>query len=391
MDFIKDFSVTKEENSQVKITGEIPFSELETKRTAAIKELGKGIKLDGFREGHVPEKILVEKIGEMNILSDMAERALAKVYPHILKEHKIEAIGYPQIEITKIAADNPLGFTATVSVVPEITLPDYKKIAAEVNKDKASTEVTDEDIEKQIKDVIRQKVAYERLQSKAAAGGEKHTHADGTVHDGPTHGEDTTSLPTPESEEKKAEVEEEYKEPTDDELPELTDEYVKGLGQPGQFETVDDFKTKIREHLTIQKKQDVEAAHRAKLTDEIIEKSDFVLPEVLIESEIGQMFAQMSEDLKRANLKMEDYLSHLKKTEEDMKKEWRPAAEKRARLQLVLNKIAKEEDVKPDEKQLNDQVKQLLEQYKEADEARVRIYVESVMTNEEVMKLLESQ
>jgi len=88
---------------------------------------------------------------------------------------------------------------------------------------------------------------------------------------------------------------------------------------------------------------------------------------------------------------MEDYLSHLKKTEEDMKKEWRPAAEKRARLQLVLNKIAKEEDVKPDEKQLNDQVKQLLEQYKEADEARVRIYVESVMTNEEVMKLLESQ
>ena len=102
------------------------------------------------------------------------------------------------------------------------------------------------------------------------------------------------------------------------------------------------------------------------------------------------MFAQMNEDLERSNLKMDDYLSHIKKTKDDLGKEWSPAALKRAKLQLVLNEIAKKEDIKPDETQLNDQVKQLLEQYKDADKHRVAVYVASVMMNEAVMKMLES-
>lgn len=392
MDFVKDFEVTDAGNSQMKISGEIPWEVLAKKREAAIKELGKDIKVDGFREGHVPENIIVEKVGEMKVLSEMAERALASVYPHVLEEHNIEAIGYPQIEVTKIAQDNPLGFTATVAVVPDINLPDYKALAAEVNKDKGTAEVTDEDVEKQIKDILRQKIAYERLQQKAQAGTtQQHTHEDGSVHDGPAHGEGTEDLPTPESEAEKQAETEEPAEPTDDELPELTDEYVKTLGQPGQFESVEDFKTKIREHLAIQKKQEVEGAHRSKITDQIVEASQFELPEVLIESELNQMFAQMNEDLARANLNMEDYLKHIKKTQEDLKTEWRPAAEKRARLQLVLNEIAKKEEVKPDQEQLDAQVSQLKEQYPDADEARIRVYVASVMTNEKVMKMLESQ
>lgn len=388
MDFVKQFTIEKQDGSQVQITGEIPFTELAKHRASAIAALGKDIEIDGFRKGHVPEKVLVEKLGEMRILSEMAERTLAKVYPEAVKEHNLEVIGYPQVSITKLAPDNPMGFTATVAVVPEITLPDYKKTAAEVNKDKASVEVTDADVEDQIKDIMRQKIAYERLQKKAAAGA-KHVHEDGTVHDGPAHGEGTTDLPTPESE--AAKEEEEEFDPEKIELPELTDEYVKELGQPGQFETVADFKAKLREHLEIEKKREVEAAHRAKLTDKIIEDSTFALPQVLIDSEINQMFAQMEEDLKRANLKMDDYLSHIKKTKENLIKEWTPAAEKRARLQLVLNEIAKREDVTPDKEQLDTQVKQLLEQYKDADEARVRVYVASVMMNEAVMKMLEEQ
>ncbi|MCA9366386.1 hypothetical protein KC722_02290, partial [Candidatus Kaiserbacteria bacterium] len=318
---MKQFTIEKQDGSQVQITGEIPFTELAKHRASAIAALGKDIEIDGFRKGHVPEKVLVEKLGEMRILSEMAERTLAKVYPEAVKEHNLEVIGYPQVSITKLAPDNPMGFTATVAVVPEITLPDYKKTAAEVNKDKASVEVTDADVEDQIKDIMRQKIAYERLQKKAAAGA-KHVHEDGTVHDGPAHGEGTTDLPTPESE--AAKEEEEEFDPEKIELPELTDEYVKELGQPGQFETVADFKAKLREHLEIEKKREVEAAHRAKLTDKIIEDSTFALPQVLIDSEINQMFAQMEEDLKRANLKMDDYLSHIKKTKENLIKEWTP-------------------------------------------------------------------
>lgn len=387
MDFIKDFKVTKEENSQVKIEGEIPFAELEKYRAKAIEKLGKNIEIDGFRKGHIPEKVIIERVGEMALLSEMAERALAGAYPEALKHHNIEAIGYPQINITKIAPDNPLGFTATVAVLPEIKLPDYKKIASAQNKEKDSTEVTDEEIEQQIKDILRQKLAYERIQEKAAKKEdatdlptpetvekdevETHTHADGTVHEGPAHDEEP--------------------EITDAELPELTDEYVKTLGQPGQFESVDDFKAKIKEHLVIEKEREVNAAHRAKITDMIVEETEMVLPQVLIDSEIEQMFAQMNEDLSRANLQMDDYLGHIKKTKEELAKEWTPAAEKRAKLQLVLNEIAKKDEIVADKAQVDAQVDQLLEQYKDADQARVRVYVESVMTNEAVMKMLEEQ
>lgn len=393
MDFIKTFTVTPEEGSQVTVAGEVPYEELQKHRAAALQALGKNIELDGFRKGHVPEDILVQKIGEGTLLGEMAERALAKIYPTILTEHSIDAVGYPQIQITKLAPENPLGFTATIAVMPSIELPDYKKIAADVNKEKGSTEVTDEDIEAQIKDILRQKLAYERLQKKAQP--QQHTHADGTVHEGPAHGDDTTDLPTPETVGDAAAEEEtgatEPSEITDDELPELTDEYVQGLGQPGQFESVDDFKTKLREHLAIEKEKEVNAAHRAKVTDKIIEASTFELPQVMIDAELNQMFAQMEEDLTRANLSMEDYLGHIKKTKADLTAEWSPAAEKRARLQLILNEIAKKENVQPDEEQLEAQIAQLKEQYKDADEARVRMYVTSVLTNEATMQMLETQ
>jgi trigger factor len=379
MDFLKDFSV-ETKDATVTISGEVPAAEIAKERPAAIKKLGANVTVDGFRKGHVPEKIIVEKVGEMALLSEMAERALAKVYPEVIKAHDLKVIGHPQIQITKLAPDNPLGFTATVAIMPEITLADYKDIAKNANQDKPTATVTDEDVEKQIKDILRQKVAYERLQQKAAAEASK---AEATT--------DATDLPTPESEAAKQAETEANTEPTDAELPELTDELVQSLGQPGQFTDVADFKTKLREHLTIEKERETVAAHRAKITDIIIDESSFALPDVMIDAEVNQMLAQMNEDLTRANLKLDDYLTHIKKTKEDLIKEWRPAAEKRARLQLILNEIAAKENITPNEAELNEQVKQLMEQHQDADEARVRIYVASVMTNEAVMQMLENQ
>lgn len=382
VDWKKDFSVETLEQSQIKISGELPFSELAAHRSQAIKQLGKNIKIDGFREGNVPENMLVERIGEMAILTEMAERALAHAYPHILKAHELNVIGHPQIQITKLAAENPLGFTATIAVVPTITLPDYATLAKTANAEKASAAVTDEDVEQQIEQIMRQRMAYERLQAKAAANAEEKS----------VDVSEATELPTPESEAKKeAAAEEAVFDPATAPLPELTDEYVKGLGQPGQFETVDDFKAKIREHLSIEKEREVTTAHRAKITDAIVEATELTLPTVLIDGELQQMRAQMEEDIKRANMKMDEYLKHIKKTEAEMMAEWKPAAEKRAKLQLILNEIAQKENIKPDENEMHEQVKQLLEQYKDADEMRVRIYVGSVLTNEAVMKYLESQ
>lgn len=373
VDFKTAFTVEELPDSQVKITGELPYEELQSERNAALVALGKNVELDGFRKGHIPTPVLEKHLGEMAILAEMAERAISHSYPHIIDEHKIEAIGHPQIEVTKIAPENPLGFTITVAVVPTFDLPDYSKIAGEVNKNRPSDEVTEEELNEKIKEIQTQKRAYERMQELAKQSAEK-AESDGT-----------TELPTPESEAAKKENDK------DAPLPELTDEYVKGLGQPGQFETVDDFKAKLREHLEIEKKQNNAAKHRADITDGIIDKTDITLPQILIDSEINQMFAQMEEDIKRADLKMDDYLAHIKKTRDDLKAEWTPAAEKRAKLQLVLNEIAKKEEIVPDAEKVNEQTKELLERFKDADEHRVRLYVASVLLNEEVMKGLESK
>lgn len=362
IDFKKAFTITTEPQSQVKISGEIPYEELLKERAKAIKALGQNVTLDGFRKGHVPESVLEKHLGEMTILVEMAERAIAHMYPHILEAHAIDAIGYPKIEITKIAANNPLGFTALVAVIPPVTLPDYKGIAGKLNAEKPTMEVSEEELNEKINDILRQKAAYERLQKKATTPVE------------------VGDLPTPET----VESEEDK-----NVVSELTDEVVKTLGQPGQFNNVEEFKKLLREHLEIEKKRDVSANHRAAITDAIVEGSIIELPQVLIDSELHQMLAQMEEDLNRSNLKLEDYLKHIKKTKDDLKKDWSPSAEKRAKLQLILNEIAKKENITADEKTVNDQVAELLNHYKDADETRVRTYVISVLTNEAVMKSLE--
>ena len=367
-------SLEKKEGSTVELKGEIPFTDLEKHRKAAVEAIGKQITIDGFRQGHIPESILIQKVGEMALLSEMAERALARAYPEMVEHFKLDVIGYPKISITKIAKDNPLGFTIAVAVVPEITLPDYMALAKKVNAEKESKEVTDEEVDKQIEDILRQKAAYERLQSKAA-----HTHEE----EGHVHGEDC------DHDHEHDHPEEPIEDVKDLPIPELTDEFVKTLGQPGQFETVADFKAKIREHLAIEKERDVASRHRAKITDSIVEEAKMDMPQILIDSEINQMFSQMEEDLKRAQLSFDDYLGHIKKTKEDLAKEWTPMAEKRAKLQLVLNEIAKQEKVEADPALVDMQVSQLMERYKDADEKRVRIYVSSVLMNEAVMKKLE--
>ncbi len=368
------FTVEELPDSMVKISGELPYVELASERNAALVTLGKNVELDGFRKGHVPSAVLEKHVGEMNILTEMAERAIAHSYPHILEELEIDAIGHPQIEVTKIAPENPLGFTATVAVVPKFSLPDYESIAKEINLAKPTDEVSDEELEEKIKEIQKSKRAYDRMQeiSKAEAASKE-------------NGE--------EGEEKKQSMEEvQAKVDADNEapLPELTDEYVKTLGQPGQFENVEGFKKGLREHLEIEKKQQVAAKHRADITDGIIAKTEMTLPQILIDSEINQMFAQMEDDLKRSELKMDDYLTHIKKTKEDLAAEWKPAAETRAKLQLVLNEIAKDKQITPDAAEVEAQTAQLKERFKDADVHRVRLYVASMLLNESVMKHLET-
>src|SRR3972149_8176067 len=119
-------------NSEVEIIGEISAEIFMSGRNKAVKEFSEKVEMDGFRKGKIPEDIMIKNLGMEVILEKMAVIALEKEYPKIINEHKIKAIGRPEITLTKLAENNPLGFKVTTSVLPGITLPDYKSIAKKI-------------------------------------------------------------------------------------------------------------------------------------------------------------------------------------------------------------------------------------------------------------------
>lgn len=136
-------------NSRLEIKGEVSAEEFKGYRPRALAHFAEKVKIDGFRAGKVPEAVLLEKIGESVILEEMAELALAEAYPRIILDNKIDALGRPEIKITKMAIGDALAFTIETDVYPEVKLPDYEKLVKEV-KAVTPEAVTDEELEKVI-------------------------------------------------------------------------------------------------------------------------------------------------------------------------------------------------------------------------------------------------
>jgi len=170
-------------------------------------------------------------------------------------------------------------------------------------------------------------------------------------------------------------------------LPELTDEFVKQLGK---FESVADFKEKLRENMRLEKENKNKKIKRIKIIEGIAEKSEIDLPEVLVEGELEKMTQRLHADIEMAGFKFEDYLKQIKKDIKTVREEWRPDAMKRARVGLVLDEVAKKEGVKLDETEVSVQSEKIISSYKEADPVRVKAYVESMLTNEKIFELLEN-
>jgi FKBP-type peptidyl-prolyl cis-trans isomerase (trigger factor) len=345
----KIISTKKLPDCEVEITAEITVEALEDYKTKAFKKIKEVAELPGFRKGHVPDATLKEKFGEMGILEDAGEMAINDSVIEILLEEKVNFLGRPDVAISKIALDSPIEFKIRATVMPEIKLPDYKKIA---KKENSVEEKVEEVTEKQIEETV------EQIRKMYAQ--QNHTHA---------HGE-------------------EHKEGEELPLPEINDEFVKKLGD---FKDVADFRAKLKINIAKEKEVHAENKKRTKLIEKIASETKIELPKVIIESELDKMEGQFKADIAQMGLQPEEYLKHIKKTWEDLRKEWHPDAEKRAKIQMILQKISLEEKIEPNKETVEKESKQLMEQYKGADPERVKAYVEMVLVNDAVIKFLESQ
>lgn len=365
---MKNLKIEQQKGSRVQITGELPWEDFKEYRKKAIEKVGELISVDGFRKGKIPEDIVIKQAGEPAILEEMASLAFQKLYPQIVIDNKIDAIGRPQIQITKLAVDNPLGFVITTAVMPEVKLPDYKKIASQVNKDSnKDVEVTEEEVEKTIKEVQEMRAKQDLFKKMQ----------DGTA-------------PQTETENNKDESPEEVQKRIDEklELPELTDEFVKSLGD---FKDVEDFKTKLRENIKMEKERKADDKVRLDIVEGILADTKVELPDILVDAEIDQVMYRMKADIERMGMKLEDYLKNINKTEEDIRKEARDDAEKRAKIQLVVATIARQEGVKPDEERVKEELEMLKKAYPDVTEDQARGYIENILTNDEVFKMLQNQ
>lgn len=275
--------IQKLEKSVVEIKGEIETTAFEAFRDQAVKHLAEHVEIDGFRKGHVPANVALKNLSESQILEEMAQKALSVEFPKIIKENKIDAIGYPSIQITKLASGNPLGFTIKVAVLPEVVLPDYKKIAAKENNEFATKDIKEEEKAKALED------------------------------------------------------------------------------------------------------------NRVAIVETIIKETKLDVPEVLVHSEAHSMMSRLKRDLEAMNMKFEDYLKMVGKDEKALAEQLHLDAEKRAKMQLIVAEIAKAEKITAPKETVDAEVKKVVDVYKDADQNNARMYIESVLINEEVFKFLEAQ
>lgn len=279
-----NLQINKLDNSEIEIQAQISELSISKYKERAVKQLSKNIKIDGFREGHIPESVLLNKIGEQIILEEQAQMALADAYPDIIKTKKLSVIGRPEVIITKLAPNNPVEFKIKTTVVPEVVLPNYKKISSKIEK-------------------IKEK---------------------------------------------------------NDNLPASREKEIKAKEK-----------------------------RRIEIVEAIIKETKVDIPKILIESEIDKMMAQFKDDIVRMNIVFKEYLKKIKKTEDSLRIEWKDEAQKRAKLQLILNKISIQEKIKIPEEDIKRETDNILKYYKNAKPENVRVYIESVLTNEKVFQLLE--
>jgi FKBP-type peptidyl-prolyl cis-trans isomerase (trigger factor) len=348
-------TIKKLEKSEVEITGVLPAASFEAYEDKALAVIGQRLELAGFRKGKAPASVIREHASEMMILEEMAEQALSASYASIIEDNKIDAIGRPQISITKIAKGADLEFKIVTAVLPEMKLPHYKELSKKhaTNDDfKKEIPVDEAQVEKTILD-LRKMRAHQAMPA--------HEHQDNDAA---------------------------HPELSEEELPVFDDAFVKSFGE---FADTEAFKNKIRENLKKEKETEQKDKLRLAIVEDLVSGTEGEIPEILIESETDKILYRLQADITNMGFKFDEYLIQVGKTEEELRNEWRADALKRAKLQMIIHTIADKESIKPTEEELEKEVQNILTAYKDADPIRARAYVENMLENEKVFQFLENQ
>jgi FKBP-type peptidyl-prolyl cis-trans isomerase (trigger factor) len=335
----------------MEIRAEIPAEQLEKYRAAALKEIQKTAKLDGFRAGHAPIERIVQVYGESAILKQAAERAVQNELPELLAAEKAMIVEAPRVTIDAPQQGKPLSFTARAPLAPQITLPDYKKIAEKHNASKEEVSVSDQEHTEAMTHLKRERARIDKMEAGADA---KKAH-------------------------------EESRAMKDEELPALDDAFVQALG----YESAEKFSDALRSNIKNEKEMQAREKRRAAMLDDLVKDAKISYPASLREYELDDMEARMKEDLSRMGTTFDAYLAQSKKTREEIRESWKDGADKRAKVRLVLAEIARKENIQPDEKALSHEIDHAKQHYPDVNPEALRAHIAHAMRNEATIRFLE--
>ena len=393
--------VEKMEKNMAKLTIEVAAEDLEKAMQNAYQKAKGRISIPGFRKGKAPRKMIEQMYGKGVFLEDAVNALIPEHYSKALAECELEIVSQPTIDITQAEPGKAFIFTAEVAVKPEVTLGEYKGVEVP----KSETEVTDEDVEAELKKEQEKNSRTVTVEDRGAENGDITTidfegFVDGEAFEGgkgtdypltlgsntfiPGFEEQLVGAKVGDDVDVKVTFPEEYqakelagkeaifkcavKKIEAKELPELDDDFAKDVSE---FDTLAEYKEHVKTNLEDKKADEAKRAKEDAAVDKAIENAQMDIPEAMLMTQCRQMLDDFSRRMQSQGLSMDQYFQFTGMTADKMMEDMKPQALKRIQTRLVLEKVAEVENIQPTEEEVNEEISKMAEAYKmEADKLK---------------------
>lgn len=398
-----------------KLTFEIEPAKIKEGLDTAFNRVKKTLNVPGFRKGKVPRQIFNKMFGEESLYQDALNAVLPEAYANAVAESNIKPVAQPEIDVESMEKDSTWVLTAKVTVEPEVKLGQYKDLEVKAR----STEVTDEEVDAEIKKLQEQQSELVLKEDQPAAEGDTvvidfEGKVDGVAFDGgkgenyslelgsntfiPGFEDQLVGHKAGETVEVNVTFPEEYHaedlkgkdavfettihEVKTKELPELDDEFAKDVDE--EVDTLVELKAKTRERLEAQKQNAAKEAIQEEVIDKAVENAEIgEIPGAMIEEDVHRQMDQYLAGLQQQGISADMYYKLTGSSEEDLHKQFESGAQKRVKTNLVLEAIVAAEDIKASEEEINAEIKELAAQYG-MEEAAVRSALSDDMLNHDI-------
>lgn len=385
--------VEKLEKNMAKLTIEVAAEELEKAIEAAYQKNKSKISIPGFRKGKVPRQMIERMYGKEVFYEDAANALIPDAYEKALDECEEDIVSSPSIDVVQIEEGKPFIFTAEVALKPEVKLGKYKGVKVE----KADITVTDEEVDAEINKERENNARNIEVTDRAVKDGDITTldfegFVDGVAFEGgkgenypltigsgafiPGFEEQLIGAEIGKEVEVNVTFPEDYqaedlkgkaavfkctvKEIKEKQLPELDDEFASEVSE---FETLAEYKADVKGKLEERKAKEAKDAKEAAVIEEIVKDSEMEIPEAMLATQQRQMVDEFAQRIQMQGLSIDQYFQFTGSSYEQMIEQVKPQAEKRIQSRLVLEAVAKAENITATDEDYEDELKVMAEAY----------------------------